>query len=188
MKYLLTDVDGVLLDWLSSFKEFIVAKGLQTRPGEPHDWKLEHWIRGATQRSITDLVIEFNETPAFGKLKPYGDALTYLKVFCSKGYKIVAITACSSEPQVAKARIDNLNNCFGSNIFTAIHCLDLGCGKADVLDLYPPSIWVEDRWEYAIAGANIGHRTFIIDRPHNQGTDSRITRVQDWVELYRSII
>jgi uncharacterized HAD superfamily protein len=79
---------------------------------------------------------------------------------------------------------------FGETAFEKILCLDTGADKDEALAEYKDSgcIWVEDKFENAIAGVNAGLNSFLLDHGHNRNqTHHDITRVQNWKHIYELI-
>lgn len=184
-RYILSDVDDCILDWLTSFREWCAYKGLKTRGDRPTNYNLETWLpKGA---DVLGLINEFNRSPHFGLLLPFPDARSVLPRFKESGHPIVAITSCSSEPAVVAMRKRNLDEIFGENFFENVHCIDLGESKKSRLKKYPDgSLWVEDKFESAVDGALLGMTSVLIDRSHNQGVSHPyVKRVTDWYEIYK---
>jgi len=180
-RFILTDVDGVLLDWTSAFRDFLLKNRVGLKTDYPQDWDLLSWI-DQDAASITELILRFNRSNQFAKLKGFPDAQEILPKLQIK-YQIVAITCCSSEPKVAKKRVQNLEQQFGF-VFDQVHCLDLGQSKADCLKLYPSSVWIEDRFEGALEGSLHGHQALLINRDYNrQKEHPQIRRIDSWAEV-----
>lgn len=180
---LLTDVDGVLLDWFSQFKSFIHSKNITPTADRPSDWSLKDWL---PDHDIVGLISEFNSSEAFGDLPPLPDAMAAIPQLRKMGYRLVAVTSCSSEHGVVQRRRENLIRHFGH--FEDIICLPLGTRKLDVLELYHPTWWVEDRFEHALEGVEAGHKAVLLNRPHNQHlSHPGLIRAQDWHEILVAI-
>lgn len=181
---ILTDVDGVLLDWFAGFKKFVQDKGIEVAEGDPADWSMVGWVKS---NNIQGLISEFNDSWAFEYLPHYVTAKSQLKKLHEEGHAVVAITSCSSDSKVREMRINNLERKFGP-IFEDVICLPLMESKLNILSQYAPTFWVEDSLHGAKAGVEAGHRTFLLDKPYNQGPiDKRIERVKDWYEIYERI-
>lgn len=180
---ILTDVDGVLLDWFAGFRAYLVGLGIQVKSGDPDDWSMVGWAP-LTSPEIQAHIATFNSSPAFGQLKPYLGAVEVLRKLWSSGHDIVAITSCSSDPEVIKLREENLRRAFGP-IFKEVICLPLMESKVPSLQRFPESIWVEDSLHGAKAGVEAGHWTFILDKPYNQiASLPRVSRVNSWYEIH----
>ena len=85
-----------------------------------------------------------------------------------------------------KLRQANLRHLFG-DVFDYIYCAgDFRKPKSEILkERYEGKdyIWIEDRIDYALQGAEIGLKTYVMDWPYNrEGWDGK--RVKNWSELY----
>lgn len=182
---ILTDVDGVLLDWFGGFRSFLTHKGIHTDGPRPRSWAMTEWVKAD---NIQELIQEFNSSDAFMYLSHYVTALSVLrKLHMQHGHEIVAVTSCSSEPRVQAMRRRNLENKYGP-IFKDIICLDLMETKTEVLKRYPAAFWVEDAIHGAKAGVEAGHKTFLINKSYNQEEVPGVQRVDGWYQIYDSIL
>jgi len=183
-----TDVDGVLLDWTKDFKAWLDDKGIKTKTEEPLVFDLQQWLVDQTL-SAKALIIEFNDSPAFAKLSPYADAMKALPKL-AQDFDLVAITSCSSDPQVVQNRLENLK-IFGVD-FSEIHCLPLGVSKEALLRQYLKkdqiSYWVEDNADNAHLGSSIGYLTFLLTRSYNEKIEKPgLTRVSSWDQILNKV-
>jgi 5'(3')-deoxyribonucleotidase len=163
-------------------QEFLAGKGhsISQRMRDLHN------IPGLFNLTICqtlDYIREFHRSPMMGQLLPEPCAAVVLPKLYSHGYRFVAITACLDEPEVQRAREDNLRSVFGFP-FEAVHCVGLGFDKTALLKHYDRSIWVEDMPMHAVAGADLGHRTYLLHRLHNAGLNHpKVMRVRDWHDI-----
>lgn len=182
---LLTDVDGVLLDWIRGFKEFYMDLGYVFTSPDPTNFPLTGWIEGVNDPAeIMNLLSGFNHSKEFSQLKPTTGARQFISAV-AKDYDIIAITACSD--RVAGARRANLEAVFGT-VFNTIHCLNLGESKYKILSKYKPSIWIEDNVSGADAGVLARHDAYLLDKEWNQGElDPDIKRVPSLAYILKDI-
>lgn len=186
---ILTDVDGVLLDWFGGFKSYLLERGIQVEDvAEPDDWSMVGWVH---HDNIPSLIAEFNASPEFGRLSAYPDALKKLRSLYHDGHPIVAITSCSDDPVTHEARRVNLEAEFGP-IFEKLICLPLMKSKVGELAAYPlaaNTYWIEDSLHGAQAGVDVGHHTILIERKYNKkhAVDPRVHRARDWNSIYSVI-
>ena len=182
---ILTDVDGVLLDWFGGFRDFLLWKGIEVENAfEPADWSMVGYVN---HPNIQGLIAEFNSSPEFGELMAYADALITLQNLHAQGHEVVAITSCSADPAVHAMRLKNLESEFGFK-FKDLICLPLMKSKTAVLSQYTPNpgtIWVEDSLHGAQSGVETGHKTFLINRRYNVGheTNRAVVRVDNWFDI-----
>jgi len=183
-----TDIDDVALNWIGGFRadmESILGRVLTP---EPDGWCMREWLG---VEDALDHVRRFNTSPAFGRLRAFACAQAVLRAAHSAGHPIIAITACADNAHTHHHRLDNLEREFGP-VFHQVHFVPLGGTKAPLLrqmaEVYGPGVWVEDNTTHALAGADAGHRTFVLRRGHNRAieaanTDGRLT----FVDTYHSI-
>lgn len=187
-KVILVDADGVLLDWFHSFAQWMDAHGYPiVLNGE---YEIEKTF-GIEKKVAKGLARHFNESARIEHLPPFRDAIKYVrKLHENHGYVFHCITSLSSDPYAGDLRRKNLKRLFGETTFEKIICLDTGADKDEALLPYKDSgcIWVEDKFENAIAGVNAGLTPFLIDHGHNKNQHHPdVTRVNNWKELYEAI-
>ena len=186
--YLLTDIDGTALNWLDGFVSF-ANEQLDTSLTVSGITDYDMSIPFETSKDrIVDLINEFNNGhPRFGELKPMSWAKNILSQFHDEGFEIVAITACSDNPETHRRRRENIDKVF-DGIFSDVLFCGLGDSKLETLNKFSPSIWVEDKPEAANEGWQAGHSTFIIDREYNRnGVNPFVIRVPDWRMIHKTI-
>lgn len=189
MQLILTDIDDVVLDWYSGFKQFL-AKNTNIKPPEvAHNYDLSVNLN-VDKHTASELVNKFNASDDFYDLKPCRDAEHWLPMMTSE-YKFVAITCGSSKyfdlkvGQVRKAQ--NLEKYF-PGVFSDVIVLPLTADKTETLKQFFPSVWVENSLENAIKGAKCDHRTFLFDYPYNRNyNETNITRVTNWAEIFKTL-
>lgn len=182
--YLLTDVDGVLLDWIKSFGLYVQSRGYKLNFPTPKTWEMTEWF-GGDHKTIVKLITEFNSSPAFAEIPVLEDARRVLPILAEK-YRLVAITCCSTDKKTISRRKSNLKLLGVS--FEEVHCLNFTDSKSDLLKSYDPSIWVEDRIEGAESGFNAGHQSFLRGATYNQNHNHEgVIRVSSWDEISKLI-
>jgi len=190
-KVILTDVDGVCLDWTLVFENWMQERGLPVLTTDVYNLGTRHEIDSDQARS---LVIEFNSSIHGRSLPPYKDVLENFKLLNSHGYKFIAVTCFGEDHLPTSNRIHNLQTVFGKDMFLDIHSLPIGSSKFDCLaalaQTYHGTYWIDDHVPYAVCGAAIGYKTFLMDHSHN--TDAEllhdIERIQGWGEITRRLI
>ena len=70
---LLTDVDGVLLDWDASFKKYVEKRGYKTKGSNPKSWGMTDWINAAADQ-INKMIARMNGSNIFAMIPPMRDA------------------------------------------------------------------------------------------------------------------
>lgn len=179
-KLILTDVDDTILQFADPFQEWVHARGVPTE-GRFRDLYCVMTVVGIGHEDATKLINEYSTQPGImDNLPPENDAAEVLPELYADGWRFVAITACVNTPEVIEARRRNLEKTFGFP-FEELHCLGLHAEKKDTLAQYPDAIWVEDNVSHAITGAQLGHRSFLLDRGYNRHMDHHsVERVPCW--------
>lgn len=135
MKLILTDVDGVLLDWAAGFDKYAVGRGFELI--HPENYFIEQRFNLTLDDTI-GLVTDFNHSEVYGELSPYMDAVEGVRELVKRGYRFVAITSPGNEPKQVEMRKQNLLNVFG-DVFDDVICLPLLSPKYDVLERWKDS-------------------------------------------------
>ena len=189
-KVILTDIDGVMLDWEEGFSVWMEHHGYKPVEG----YKLMYSIGdryGITKDEGHKLVRLFNESAAIGFLPPVRDAQQYVRLLAEKHkYKFLAVTSLSKDVYARELRIRNLKKLFG-DIFIDVICLDTGADKDEELDrlgrVYKGNYWIEDKPENADAGIRCGFKTLLVEHGHNLDYKGPATVVKTWEEIYNII-
>jgi hypothetical protein len=189
-KLILTDADGVLLDWEWAFNVWMQEHGFEEVPGSKLNYDMS--VRyGIPKEQVKKLIRIFNESAAIGFLPALRDAMYYVKRLHEEhGFRFHCITSLSLDPNAQKLREMNLNKLFGTSAFERIVCLDTGADKEEALEEYEGTgcYWLEDKPENAIAGYNAGLRSLLVEHGHNMHHyHEGITIVKNWKEIYQLI-
>jgi FMN phosphatase YigB (HAD superfamily) len=184
-KVILTDCDGVLLDWEYSFKVWMFHKGYPVvNNGE---YKMD--VMFNLPREVTrSMIRQFNESAAIGFLPPLRDAVHYVrKLHDEHGIVFHCLTSLSNDASAQKLRQMNLDKVFGKGIFEKLICADTGADKHEILEPYRDSgcLWIEDKPENAVLGQEMGLNPILMGHDHNQSFKSdTIPRVWKWQHVY----
>ena len=189
-KLILTDADGVLLDWEYAFNVWMEQHGFQKQEGYQFIYDVGDRF-GISKDQSKKLVKIFNESAAIGFLPALRDATYYVKRLHEEhGFQFRVITSLSLDPNAGKLREMNLRKIFGDAIEQVI-CLDTGADKDEELAKYEDSglWWVEDKPANALAGAKVGLKSILVEHGHNmhQHVDS-YKIAKNWREIYELII
>jgi 5'(3')-deoxyribonucleotidase len=177
---LLTDVDGVVVDWVKTFGEFVTSKGFTLQFEHPQTWGMTEWFN-ASANQITELITEMNSSEIFARIPIFPDAQKVLPQLAEK-YDLVAITSCSNDALTIARRKRNLEMIDVK--FKEVHCLNFNESKKDWLKSYPTTVWVEDRFEGAECGVETGHKSILINRPYNLNqSHQKIIKVDSWYQI-----
>lgn len=182
-KLILTDCDGVLLDWEWNFTKFMHSKGYKDYCyGSMNRYSV---LQGEAR---TSLVHEFNNSSYIRFLPPLKDAVYYTRLLKEKyGYTFGVITSLSSNPYTRQLRDENLKEHFG-NIFDFIWSIETMADKTPYLTQFKNSQcwWIEDKIENAELGLDLGLRSVLIR--HEAYTkdycSDKMTVVDCWKDIY----
>ncbi len=189
-KIILTDCDGVLLDWEYAFHVWMQERGYVLH----EDAKLTYYIHLMYNNLEHDeskkLVRLFNESAAMGFVPALRDAVYYVKRLHEEyGYVFHCITSISKDINAQKLRTMNLNKLFGANTFEEIVCLDTGADKDEALEKYRDSelFWIEDKISNADLGNAIGLKSILFEHGHNMHHKCDYPIVKNWKEIFNII-
>jgi hypothetical protein len=186
-KVILTDCDGVLLDWAHGFNIFMKELGHNiVNPGvynigQQYDMTYEEG---------RDLIEHFNRSACMRYLTPFRDSFKYVrKLHEVHGYVFHVITSQTDNIFAKKLREQNLKSIFGNSVFEEIIILSCGADKDDVLSKYRDTgcWWIEDKDENADVGIELGLNSILLAHGHNKNYEGQAVRVNDWREIYNQI-
>lgn len=191
-KVILTDVDGVLLDWTYSFTRYMD----QQYGRKPVRFDTYNMAKAfdVTDDEIQAIISRFNESIHIRNLTPKGDAIKYVKKLHEEhGFVFHAITAVGDDRDTRLSRIENLNRLFGNTAFEEVFCVGRGTyakpgeSKRHILEKYKDTgcMWIEDHHGHAVDGLELGLNALLMDSFHNRGWHHPdIPRVTSWREIY----
>ena len=188
-KTILTDCDGVLLDWEWAFNCWMIQHGFETTEGYQFKYDMAERY-GIPKEQVKKLVKTFNESAAIGFLPVLRDAMYWVKRLHEQhGYTFICVTSLSLDENAGKLREMNLQKMFGKTAFSEVICLDTGADKDEALSKYKDSncFWLEDKVENATAGLQFGLRPILIEHGHNMNADVDYPIVKNWLEVYKQI-
>jgi hypothetical protein len=189
-KIILTDADGVILDWEYAFDVWMQQHGFQKQDGGQFVYNIGKRY-GIDADQGKKLIKIFNESAAIGFLPPLRDAMYYIKRLHEEhGYVFHCITSLSKDENAQELRTMNLRKLFGTTAFEKFIYLDTGADKDEVLEKYRGKgyYWVEDKITNALAGAKVGLKSLLMEHGHNMdfvGNDVQL--VKNWKDVYERI-
>ena len=187
-RLILTDCDGVLLNWTYAFDVWLQQHGHVRLRTDTYCLQETYGITAAQKK---EYVKTFNESAAMGFLPPLRDAMFYVHELHTKhGFVFDVITSMSRNPYAVKLREMNLQKLFGTAINKLV-CLDTGEDKTEALSEYKDSrlLWVEDKYENAVLGNELGLSSVIMEHDYNMKEDmSDLFVAKTWQEIHDSVI
>lgn len=189
-KIIVTDCDGVLLNWEFAFGIWMEEHGHTPVDGSEYMYNIgdRYGINKAQGKQLIKL---FNESAAIGFLPALRDAQYYVKLLVEKhGYQFDVVTSLSTNRYAQKLRKRNLEKLFGTNAFRKIKCLPTGADKDEYLHKHYNNtghFWLEDKPENAVAGQKVGLKPIIIEHGHNMDYTGDIPVIKNWEEFYNMV-
>jgi hypothetical protein len=189
-KLILTDCDGVCLDWEWAFNVWMQEHGFEEVVGSKLSYDMS--VRyGIPKEQVRKLIKVFNESAAIGFLPAMRDSVYYIKRLHEEhGFRFHAITSLSLDPNAQKLREMNIHKLFGPTAFERVVCLDTGADKHEALEEYEGTgcWWIEDKPENAVAGYRAGLKCLLLEHGHNMHHDHPdIHLVKNWREIFEIV-
>lgn len=194
-KVILTDVDGVLLNFQHTISEFMAAeKNIHI---SDEQWNKSYWLHEILEsepEKDKDIFVELMHSDYFRRVPAKECAKRTLQNLAKDGWRFIAITAAGqghpdqNMHKVRQNRMDNLETHFG-NIFDDLHIMNFFDCKRDFLRLYDPTWWVEDSVTNALVGHEVGHRSVIMETRYYkpERNTANLPVVKSWDEIQTMI-
>jgi len=199
-RIILTDVDGVLLEWEHHFTKWMLQRTLfDERGARYHPHKLladkqntyEMAERfGVTISEIRKEIREFNRSAWMGTQRPMPDSQTWVKLLAAEGWTFIPITSQTSDIPAQCLRKRRMGELFGEHIFSNYHILGTGADKDSALAEFHNTglYWIEDKPKNAVTGLKYGLKPILIDHPYNRDFDHpEVTRVNNWQDIHQIV-
>jgi FMN phosphatase YigB (HAD superfamily) len=192
-KIILTDADGVLLDWRQGFLDWLPDHVSST--ADPEVMKQYNFNNAfeCNKEHIDMLAVQFNESDAISRLAPWHDSVEYVKLLGEQGFRFRVITSMGDSEANLRLRIINLEQLYG-DLFDSVVCLPVLGSKKVELAKYKDSglFWIEDHVNNAQDGHNLGLKSILCtDGPNAHYTDLDFMRVSantPWQDIYDIVL
>jgi FMN phosphatase YigB (HAD superfamily) len=199
-RIILTDVDGVLLEWEHHFTEWMLQRSYYNDkneriypyhllPNKESTYEMAERF-GLTVQQIRKEIREFNKSAWMANQCPMPDSQTWVKLLAVEGWTFIPITSQTSDIPAQLVRKKRLQELFGEDTFKNYFILDTGMDKDSALSEFHNTglYWVEDKPKNALAGLNYGLKPILIDHPYNRDFNHPdITRVNNWKQIHEMI-
>ena len=188
-KVILTDIDGVCLDWEQDFNRWMIGNGHILV--NPDAYKVHDRFTISTSEA-KKVVREFNESAKICFLKPFRDSVYYIKLLHEKhGFVFHCVTSLTKDPAAQELRKMNLQRYFGQTAFEKFIYADTGSDKDEVLMPYKNTnlYWIEDKPINAELGIKYGLKSILMFHKYNEHyTNEHIIKVINWKGIYDIIM
>ena len=185
-RIILTDVDGVLLEWEYHFTKWMVTHGHKLKENFKSEYDMQK--RFADHNiDIKTKIREFNKSAWMGTQPPMPESQTWVKLLHAEGWTFIPISSQTSDIPAQELRKRRLEELFGENTFYNFHILETGSDKDSALaEFHGTGLWwVEDKWTNALAGLKFGLKVLFIDHPYNRKyKHPKIRRVKNWEHIH----
>lgn len=189
LKNIVTDCDGVVLDWHLGFYHWMRAKGETVLTPYPNLYAMTDAHPGKTKEQVFAEIPVFNTTPDFAKLtycEGALDGILALKALFPEA-RIIVLTAVGEAEETKTHRRENLKGLpIDELILVPLHLSK----RAWLEQIEGPAMFIEDHPGHAGVGAEIGMTSILIDRPWNRDpAPAGVIRAMGWpdiVEIARS--
>jgi hypothetical protein len=187
-KVILTDCDGVLLDWEYSFSIWMTQHGFSRINPLKYNIGAAYGIPADQGKKLVTI---FNESAAMGFLPALRDAMYYVKRLHEEhGFVFHCITSLSKDENAQELRRMNLRKLFGKTAFEKFVFLDTGADKDQALEPYRNTgcFWIEDKIQNADVGLKMGLVPLLVEHGHNMDNPTPYYRkVKNWQEIYNIV-
>ena len=200
-RIILTDVDGVLLEWEHHFTKWMLQYTLFDERGaryHPHrllpDKENTYWMEerfGLPKEEMGKKIREFNRSAWMGTQRPMLESQTWVKLLHAEGWTFIPITSQTSDKPAQELRKRRMGELFGDHVFANYHILGTGADKDSALAEFHGTglYWVEDKPKNALAGLNYGLKPILIDHPYNKDFNHPdIIRVNNWKQIHEILV
>lgn len=186
-RIILTDVDGVLLDWEAHFSKWMLSKGYTQVDGGDKMYSMVDRYK-STKVKMRELTTEFNNSAWMGTQQPMPGSQTWVKLLHAEGWTFIPITSQTIDIPAQELRKQRLRTLFGGTVFTNFFILPTGADKDSALaEFHGTGLWwIEDKIENAEAGLNYGLKPILYSHPYNQDCkNDKILRVNNWEQIHK---
>ena len=189
-RIILTDVDGVLLEWENHFTKWMVSRGYKLKDDFVSEYDMQKRFEDNTV-DIKAKIREYNRSAWMGTQRPMLDSQTWVKLLHAEGWTFIPITSQTSDKPAQELRKKRLGELFGKQVFSNYHILGTGADKDSALAEFHNTglYWIEDKPKNALAGLNYGLTVLLYDRPYNRDFNHpEISRVYNWKQIHEILV
>lgn len=188
-KVILSDCDGVLVDWEVGFYTWMRSThNIAPKDLSAYSLSEKFGIAKARMREYGD---EFMQTDWPSRFPPLRDAIKYIRKLHEEFGMVLHVISAVDE-SFHDRRLTNLRSLFGPTSILQLDCVgDNAPSKTPWLEPYRNlgNIWVEDRVLHAEEGLDLGLKCFLINQTHNyhDHVSRGVQRTHGWEKIYRYV-
>lgn len=187
-KVILCDVDNCLIDWSTTFANYMTEGGYELVDDYHHQFLISDRY-GIPYDDGEELVAQFNKTHHIRELEAHRDSVETVAKLVDEGYEFHAITSIGTHEETVSHRENNLKDLFGQDTFSSITCLEVFSDKRPTLSQWEDKkyMWIEDCPRNIEAGFDMGLFPIMISHPYNVKSEVVVPRVSNetpWQEIY----
>lgn len=188
-KIILTDIDGVVFDWNTSFVNWMEMQGYTSSGVSHHDADIHLQFNIPYNESQVKKE-EFNTSMIASTLNPYKDSVKYINQFYDEGWRFIGITSFSDKPIGQYYRYLNLEDYFPTDCFGTMIFLSAGETKDEILKKFKDTnLWyIDDRIYNINIASNQGLKSLLMQHDYNMHYKrDNVNVVESWEEIYQLI-
>lgn len=190
---LLSDVDGVLLNWEDSFEEWMYFRHKISRTTytefDHRGFDIAKSF-GINTDEAYEFIKEFNTSDEMTRIPPLRDAVKYVrKLYEEHGIVLHCITNFGVDAAAQKKRDRNLYDVFNGAIRGVIY-LPHSASKEEALKLYSGRglTFVEDRMDNVDLAESLDIRGILMQHDYNKDYAGLGIRTADWKGIYHYLM
>ena len=166
LSFLLSDLDGVYVDWTTGFTKYMASIGHIAKHANPTVFTMQDIFPQLEKPWLH--IRDYQQSEFYAKVKPYD-------------IEIIAITSCGLEPETVRMRKEFVA---AQGVFSDLFMLDMGASKTDVLKKFSNAAFIDDQEHVALEGVNAGHLSLLKTMPYNIDVKHhKLSRVSDFNEI-----
>lgn len=178
---LLSDIDGVTIDWLEGFIKYCESIGHKALHNEPKVFAMTDIFPDLEKPWVH--IMDYQHSPYYDEIKAYPEVVEVYNKLHDMGVKIIFVTSCGTTEHIKEARNKVMEKEFNGK-YEHIEYLDFGASKTEILNKYPNATYIDDQMKMSIEGAESGHDSFIKDMSYNrEDSDERVKRLYSFKDL-----
>ena len=176
---LLSDLDGVYVDWTQGFVKYMESIGFKALHAQPEVFTMTDIFPDVEKPWLH--IKDYQQSEFYAQVKAYDGALEAYKHLVDNGVKIIAVSSCGLDEQTVKSRTAFVES---QGVFSDMILLEMGAPKIDVLNSFDRSAFIDDQPVIAMEGLEAGHIAMLKAMPYNADVSLKnINRIVDLSEI-----